>query len=102
MKMKGGLTPARALTYFVLFLALTCFGLNLAERAENHLLGLDKPAASVGLTCIGNYEYYVYLLGTAYTVDLDDEVRSVRETFDALSREVRTRLDLLKPGGILR
>lgn len=102
MRMTGGLTPARALTYFVLFFALTCFGLNLAERAENHLLGLDRPAASVGLKCIRNYEYYVYLLGTAYTVDLDDEVRSVQGTFDALSREVRMRLDLLKSRGTPR
>ncbi|MEW6226692.1 MAG: hypothetical protein AB1700_01165 [Bacillota bacterium] len=102
MRIARGLTLARALTYFALFFALTCFGLNLAERAENHLLGLDKPAASVGLTRIRNHEYYVYLLGTAYTVDLDDEVRSVRGTLEALSREVRMRLSLLKSRGILR
>lgn len=102
MRMTGGLSPARALTYFVLFFALTCLGLNLAERGENRLLGLDKPVTSVGLAHVGNHEYYVYLLGTAYTVDLNDEARSVRGVFDALSREVRMRLNLLKPRGTLR
>lgn len=92
MKKTGNLSPTAVATYFLLFLALTAFCLNLVERAENHLLGVDGPARSVGVRRTGSREYCVYLLGTARTVNLDDELESARERLDALVHEARARL----------
>ncbi|MEW6106506.1 MAG: hypothetical protein AB1563_09130, partial [Bacillota bacterium] len=48
----------------VLFGVLTACGLNLVERAQNDLIGVDRPVSCVRIERVAKDGYLVYLLGT--------------------------------------
>lgn len=78
----------------VLFGVLAACGLNLVERAQNDLTGLDKPVSSVRIERVAEHSYLVYLLGTSYCVDVGDEV--------AVARRAQLRTSLVAREGARR
>ncbi len=78
----------------VLFGVLAACGLNLVERAQNDLIGVDRPVSSVRIERVAEHGYLVYLLGTSYCVDLGDEV--------AVARRAGLRTSLVAREGVRR
>lgn len=86
MRCKGIVARAAAQAACVVaFVALTACGLNLAERAQNDLVGVDRPVSSVNISRLAEHRYRVYLLGEAFAVDLGDEVMVARRTWHEVS-----------------
>ncbi|MGE5587426.1 MAG: hypothetical protein ACM3ZO_04335 [Clostridia bacterium] len=71
-----------------LFGALVACGLNLVQRAESDLLGVDRPVPCVGVEReSGAHRYVILLLGTSHRLDLEDEL--------ALARRAQLRVSLI-------
>ncbi len=86
MRTRESLTWASGFAWLALFLALTCCGLNLAERAQNHLLGVDRPPGSVSLEPLRRHCLRLHVLGSAHDIDVDGALVYARKALEEIAR----------------
>ncbi|MCR4401804.1 MAG: hypothetical protein NUW12_03335 [Firmicutes bacterium] len=79
MRRIPGVATASWAAFVCLFGVLVALGLNLAQRAEADLRGVDMPAPCVGVERENDgHAYVVFLLGKSCRLDIEDELAFAR------------------------